>query len=192
MNSPQKWSLTPSALERLLGALASDRVEASHEYEDLRRRLTHFFEWRGSASSETDADETLDRVARKLEQGEVVQNLRAYARGVAANVFQEAQRRRSRERIALRELATTPRLVVAPDDVDLRLPCLRKCLKRLSTVNRSLLVAYYDGDGRCHLTERKGLAARLGMTYSALKARAHRVRGLLEECLRECLDCREK
>jgi len=192
MNSPQKWSLTPSALERLLEALASDRVEASREYEDFRRRLIHFFEWRGSASSETDTDETLDRIARKLEQGEVVENLRAYARGVAVNVFLEGQRRQSRERIALHELAATPRLVVGSDDVDLRLPCLRKCLKRLSDVNRSLLVSYYDGEGRCHLTERKGLAARLGMTYSALKARAHRVRGLLEECLHECLDCKGK
>jgi DNA-directed RNA polymerase specialized sigma24 family protein len=186
--TPQKWTLSGPALERLLDALGPDAAAASVEYEELRRRLIHFFDWRGSLTPDVQADETLDRVARKLEQGEVVANIRSYTRAVAGHVFQEAERRRARERAALETAARMTEAVRPPDQADMRLPCLKTCLADLPQENRELLVLYYEGEGRCHLTERKSLAARLGLTYAALKARAHRARGLLEECLRTCLE----
>ena len=49
-----------------------------------------------------------------------------------------------------------------------------------------LIVGYYQGDG--HGKGRRRLAQRLGITYSSLKTRAHRIRNALEGCLHECLE----
>jgi hypothetical protein len=74
MNSPtpRKWTLSHEAFEQLLERLGPDRDAASREYEEIRRRLIHFFDWRGSPASDVEADTTLDRVARKLQAGEVI------------------------------------------------------------------------------------------------------------------------
>ena len=181
-STPRKWSLNPEALERLLGRLDPDREQASRQYEALRRKLTDFFDWRGSASPDTMADETIDRVARKLEEGEAIENVGAYTHGVARRVLQESYRRVSRERTGLKVLEESPRPADdAPDD---RLPDLHQCLERLPAEHRTLILAYYDGAGRAHLTERKSLAGQFGLTYAGLKTRAHRVRLLLEECMK--------
>src|SRR5262245_63800556 len=90
-------ALTQSRLDRLLARLAADRDVAAAEYEKIRRKLIDLFDWWGSAAPEDDADLTIDRVARKLEQGEVIENPRGYFHGVARNVFFESGRRQARE-----------------------------------------------------------------------------------------------
>jgi DNA-directed RNA polymerase specialized sigma24 family protein len=183
----RKWSLSPQAFELFLRRLDPDRERASREYEALRSRLVDFFDWRGSASPDTMADETIDRVARKLEQGEVVDHVGAYAHAVARRVLQERYKRTSRERKALDVLERDVAAAPPPEEPDARLPCLKDCLERLPGESQTLIVAYYDGDGRAHLSERKALADQLGLTYATLKTRAHRVRNMLEECLKECV-----
>src|SRR5262245_36440925 len=85
------WRLTPAAFERLLSALAQDRESAAVEYERLRGRLVGLIGWWGASGSEDLADMTLDRVARKLEEGAVVPagSFGAYVRGVARMIFYE-------------------------------------------------------------------------------------------------------
>ena len=190
---PPKWTLSSTAFERLLDALDGDRERAGLEYEDLRRKLVDFFDWRGSATPDVQADETLDRVARKLQQGEVVTNLKSYVYAVARMVFHEAQRRGYREAAAWNLLgreAAAAALTPGPQ-TEGRVACLKRCLQRLPEDGRRLIMEYYLGEGRVHLSERKALAARLGLTYGALKTRAHRLRGLLDECLRRCLEREE-
>jgi DNA-directed RNA polymerase specialized sigma24 family protein len=192
MNSPppSKWSLSRQAFEQLLDRLGPDREAASGEYEEIRRRLIHFFDWRGSPSADVEADTTLDRIARKLEAGEVIENIHSYVRTVARYVLQESQRRAMRQRTALEAAGTAEPSVPAPDSEGVHMPCLRACLSELPEDSRALLLAYYHGEGRIHLEERKSLAARLGVTYEALKKRAHRARTVLEDCVRRCVDGR--
>jgi DNA-directed RNA polymerase specialized sigma24 family protein len=185
-----KWSLGPEAFELFLSRLDPDRDNASRAYETLRKKLVDFFDWRGSKSPDVMADETIDRVARKLEQGEVIEHLSAYTYGVARRVLQELYKRTSRERAALDVMERDAATVTTPEESDARLPCLRHCLERLPAESRTLIMSYYDGEGRAHLSERKALAEQLGLTYATLKTRAHRVRGLLEDCLRECVSGR--
>ena len=192
MSAPRQWKLDASAFDRLLGTLAADRETASHEYEALRERLTCYFDWHGAPFPETLADETLDRIARKLQEGEQIENIHRYARAVARHVFQESSRRRARERAAVAEIGRAAEPVAPPDDRDVRLLCVQRCLERLPVESRALLLAYYEGKGRIHLEERRGLAERLGLSYSGLKMRAHRARGLLEECVRDCVQGRGK
>lgn len=186
MSTPRRWTLDKDALGRLLDALGPDREAASRRYEEIRRRLIHFFDWRESPSPETEADETLDRVARKLQEGTAVEDVGRYACVVARYVLQESARRQIRERNAAHEEGRL-RVTQAPRDIEARLACLKKCLAELPAEQRSLIEGYYQGRGRVHLDERKALAERLGVTYASLKMRAFRTRGALEDCLRECL-----
>ena len=71
-------TISPAGFERLLFRLDPDVDRAALEYEQLRRTLVKFFDWRGGWPPDECADETLDRLARKLEEV-VVDNIRQYA-----------------------------------------------------------------------------------------------------------------
>jgi len=183
-----RWSLTREAFDRLLSRMSGESEAAAREYESIRRRLLVFFEMRGIPASECLADETIDRVARKLEEGEAIQHLRAYFSGVAQRIVLEWERGRARERAAALEAQS--RLPV-PDGTlesrEARVACLKRCLRALPRESRELIVSYYRNGGGFDLEGRQALADRLGISYTSLKARVHRVRGRVEACLRECL-----
>src|SRR5262245_36371747 len=65
-----QWSLTHEALGQLLERLGTDPATAGREYLALRDRLVDYFAWRGTHRPDVAADETLDRAARRLEEGE--------------------------------------------------------------------------------------------------------------------------
>ncbi len=177
----RRWSLTPEAFDRLLGQLGPEPESAAREYEAIRRRLIDFFDWRGVLAPEALADETLDRVARKLDEGEAVENLRAYCYGVAKRVLLEWDKRQAREAVALRDLPAPGR---GEPEAEERVACLERGLRQLPAADRELIVEYYRGEGKAHLPGRKALADRLGITYATLKTRAHRIRTRLEEAFR--------
>ncbi|HKY43403.1 MAG TPA: CHAT domain-containing protein [Pyrinomonadaceae bacterium] len=80
----QKWTLTQEAFDKLLVALGGgDREGGSERYLEIRSNLTRFFEWRGCSFPEDHADETINRIAKKVAEGEEILNPSAYAMGVA-------------------------------------------------------------------------------------------------------------
>jgi DNA-directed RNA polymerase specialized sigma24 family protein len=183
----QPWSLNRQAFDRLLKRLHADAETAAAQYELLRRKLIVYFELQRHTLPEMLADETLDRVARKLELGEVIQNVNAYSYGVARHILLEVARRQVRERVVLETLhAVQPEN--APEVVEARVQCLERCLRELPEESRRLIVEYYQGAGVVHLEGRKELAKRLGLSYITLRTRAHRTRVQLEACMRACLD----
>jgi DNA-directed RNA polymerase specialized sigma24 family protein len=190
-NPSQHKTVSKPAFDRLLARLAPDREAAAHEYEMLRCRLVEFFDGRGAEWPEVLADETLDRMACKLEEGEVIDHARAYAYGVAKRVFLEAEKRRGRAEAALRELRWAPVVGPAQATLEASIACLQQCLQELPDESRSLIVGYYEGAGEVHLKDRKLLAQRLGLPYATLKTRAHRIRARLQECLRARLDAQD-
>ena len=186
--STARWSLTREALARLLERLGPDPETAGSAYESLRVRLVDYFDWKGAQRPEVAADETLDRIARRLEEGETIARVEAYAYGVARLVLLEHLRLQLREQRASASAAID--VAHSQDDEDTRLECLTRCLEELPAEERSLIVAYYEGAGRSHLESRKALAARRGIVYATLKTRTHRLRVRLEACLRHCLDAK--
>jgi hypothetical protein len=92
------WELTASALERLLVRLDSDPTRAAAAYEALRLSLTRFFDWRGAHFPDECADETLNRLARRLDEGAAVADIRASRLGSPASSAssRRAARRRGR------------------------------------------------------------------------------------------------
>ncbi|HET8644782.1 MAG TPA: hypothetical protein VFO85_04800, partial [Vicinamibacteria bacterium] len=163
--------------------LDPDPEAAGVLYEDLRRTLVKFFDWRGSWAPEEGADETLDRLARKLEAGQPVEDPRSYAHGVARMVLLE-QWRRPALRTALTDLREIER-IPAPDPPEGggRAGCLERCLAQLPAEGRELILAYYTAEGRAKIENRRRLAASLGLNEAALRSRAQRLRGRLERCM---------
>jgi len=178
--------LTGPCLDGLLAALDADRDVAGQKYETLRKGVTRFFEWRGSRFPEDHADETIDRVARKLSEGASVRNIHAYVAGVARFVWKELGRAPGE---AWRGAGELPRELPAaqPRPHDPRLECVDRCLEALDAEGRELIMAYYEDEKRDKIERRRRLAERLGLAPGTLRMRAHRLRARLEECVRECV-----
>lgn len=182
-----KWQLTQAAFDRLLAAFSSNREEAGEKYLLLRNNLVNFFEVRGISRAEEAADEVLNRLARKLEGGENLENPRTYALGIARMVALEF--RRIPEQTADEELpeVETSSFDNETEETEGKLKCLEKCLHELTSENRQIIVGYYQGEKREKIENRQKLADNLGIPQTALRNRAVRLRDKLEGCITNCL-----
>lgn len=188
--------LTRTTFDKLLALLDADRERAGARYEALRARLIKFFEWRDCDGPEELADAVFDRVTKKIEAGESVRNVEAYAATVAQFVLKEDARSPSRRSQSIED---NPRLenqlaaAAAPDETDetdeVRLACLDECLAELSSEHRRLITAYYDTDERTMIEARRRLAAAEGISPNSLRIRVCRLKARLEECAKDC--CRK-
>ena len=183
------WVLTPEAFAKLLERLSPDPEVAGALYEATRQNLIGLFRWRGLEFPEELADETLNRVARKLDEGAEIENFQSYVTGVARFILLEALKERERIRSAL---DSTPQpTATEPFDEggggDVRRACLEKCLASLPPDARALVLEYYDDEERTRIEQRKALAARLGLEINALRNRALRIRTKLEDCVVRCV-----
>jgi DNA-directed RNA polymerase specialized sigma24 family protein len=178
-------AVNPSPLGReefdaLLARLDSDRDRAAAGYESLRERLLRFFEWEGAVEAEELADEALTRLARRVAGGEAIQNLPAFAAGIARLIALEHRRS-----VRRRELIVLPE---PKEDRSRADECLERCLQELPPDGRSLILRYYDGDAGARIRNRSRLAAELGISLNSLRNRALRLRDRLEKCLNDCLE----
>jgi DNA-directed RNA polymerase specialized sigma24 family protein len=183
----QRWTLTREAFDKLLVAFDVDREQAGQKYLQIRNNLTRFFEWRGCSFPEDHADETINRMAKRVAEGEAILNHSGYAMGVARLLLLEINKGRQREQSALAEIGSAPDVYVPADDRDSRLTCLRSCLQTLSLDNRELIIQYYQGDKGEKIENRKKLLARLGVPVNTLRMRALRLRERLQMCVEDCL-----
>src|SRR6185295_19477834 len=127
--------------DRLLNWLDADRERAGQLYERIRWRLVTILASRGCVLAEELADETIDRVARRVADIEqtYVGDKAIYFLGVMNNVHHEYLRRPS-----------IPRLLPGQDDMgDAREQihlCLDTCLEKLAPYSRQLIERYYAAD----------------------------------------------
>ena len=189
LNSRQKWTLTQDAFDKLLVVFGGgDRESGSEKYLEIRGNLTRFFEWRGCSFPEDHADETINRVAKKVAEGEEILNPAGYAMGVARLLLLEVLKGRQREQSALTEIGKSSEAYEAEDDGEGRLTCLRNCLQTLSPDNRDLILQYYQGEKSEKIQNRKKLMEQLGIPVNTLRMRALRVRERLQGCVEECVN----
>jgi DNA-directed RNA polymerase specialized sigma24 family protein len=180
------WELTASALERLLVRLDPDPARAADAYEALRLSLTRFFDWRGAHFPDECADETLNRLARRLDEGAVVGDIRSFALGIARLVRLEQARSPQVRQDELDEQSIGPALAVDRDPEPRLHECLDACLASLPADARTLILEYYQDQRRQKIDRRVRLATQLGLSANALRSRAQRVRDRLERCVRAC------
>lgn len=191
-------SLNADAFRRLLGWLDGGVDSQGESYLETHGRLTRYFDRRNCRLADELADETLSRVASKLEEkGEIVGVSPAqYCYITAKFVFLESLRSTDRHHVGLQEAhcgdANKPDSPMSSNsaseslDNEKRMECLERCLGKLTPANRELILEYHRSKGSEKIERRAGLAERLGLTVNALSIRACRIRGKLEACVTAC------
>jgi DNA-directed RNA polymerase specialized sigma24 family protein len=176
-----KVDLTREEFDRLLHWLDRDRDRAAQRYEQIRSGLIKVFLCRGAVDPEELADETINRVARKVQEiaDNYVGDPALYFYGVANKVYLEYIRRKS--------VATHAPPPEGPEGPDWRYEYLEQCMQKLSDENRKLILAYYEHERRAKIDRRKELADRMGITANALWIRAHRIKKDLQNCVKQRL-----
>jgi RNA polymerase sigma factor (sigma-70 family) len=145
-------------------------------YEELRRRLKKFFEWRRCSSPDDLASEVLLRGLRRMQDTKIEKDLASYCFGIARNVVQEDRRAAAREPVEWPEQEpASPEHGV--DTVETRME-LRQVLNRLAKDERHLLTRY-------HLGSRDELRRELGLTAEALRVKVHRLQRRIQDQLRQ-------
>ena len=168
--------------DRLLRWLDPDRERAGVLYEKIRWRLIAILAARGCAAAEELADETIDRVSRRVAdiQETYVGDPALYFLGVMNNVHHEFLKR-----------PATPRLVSTaqePGANEQVHSCLDRCLDRLAPHARDLIERYYAENKRAKINLRRRIADQLGVSASNLRLRALRIRSKLQGCINQCMD----
>lgn len=168
--------------DRLLTWLDPDPDRAGEVYEQVRWRLIAILAARRCSIPEELADETIDRVARRVVDLETnyVGDKSIYFLGVMNNVHHEYLRR-----------PALPRVVETHDDcqpAEQTYVCLDRCLEKLAPHARQIIEQYYALEKREKITLRKRIAAKLGISSSNLRLRALRIRAKLQTCIQQCLE----
>jgi DNA-directed RNA polymerase specialized sigma24 family protein len=190
------WTPSTNAFRQLLTWLDGDVDSGGENYLEMRRRLVGYFGRKNCLSADDLADETLNRVARRLEEEGVLtaEPAARYCYVTARFVFLEHIRRTESNQGSVEALAGSADLRSSlaapadPDDENRRklLNCLERCLEKLQPRDHDLILEYYRGEQRAKIENRRELAARLGLTINAVSIRACRIRDALELCVRTC------
>jgi DNA-directed RNA polymerase specialized sigma24 family protein len=190
--APKKeWPLTAPAFRRLLAWLDESSGSEGQTYLEMRRRLVAYFDRKACSAPDELADETLNRVARRLEEeGKIESETPAkYCYIVARFVFMEHLRETQKGTVVLDEIRRQKHggdAVEVDDNKEKMLDCLGQCTSKLESVSRELITRYYVGKERVKIENRRALAEGLGITVNALAIRACRIRDKLEACVRQC------
>lgn len=173
--------LEQDEFDRLLGWLDSDPQRAGFAYEKIRWRLVAILASRGCTSPEELADETIDRVARRVVdiRDGYVGDKAIYFLGVMNNVHHEYLKR-----------PMMPRLPGPIDDAETKERthgCLERCLSKLTANSRLMIERYYSEDKRAKIDLRRRIAQDFGISLNTLRLRALRIREKLQACIEKCL-----
>lgn len=164
----------------------------------MRRRLAAYFDRRDCLHPDDLADETLNRVARRLEElGSITDTPPArYCYIVAKFVFLEQLRKPRSSDVDVDLLPFIPQgtdgssidneMEMVSESRENLLDCLGACLQKLDPQDRWLILEYYQGEQRAKIERRQSIAAKMGLTMNAVSIRACRIRSKLESCLRKC------
>jgi DNA-directed RNA polymerase specialized sigma24 family protein len=183
--------LREQPFRRLLAWLDQGVNTNGQSYLAIRERLLGYFDRKNCLNADELADETLNRVARRLDEegGNIETETPAkYCYIVARFVFMEYLRASEKEIAALDDIGRQANRM-SPEDRDRKermLECLDRCSAKLEASQRELIFGYYSGEQRVKIENRRSLAQTLEITLNALSIRACRIRDRLENCVKEC------
>jgi len=189
--------LAPAVFQRPLNWLDAGLDSQGQSYLRMRQRLITYFDRKNCLAPDELADETLNRVARRLDEENTISSDTPahYCYIVARYVFMEYLREKQRREIAFdavfMETAGNPRPPPELEDEKANreklMTCLDRCTEKLEPLKRDLIIRYYIGEQRVKIENRRSLAAALGLTINALSIRACRIRRQLETCIESCV-----
>jgi RNA polymerase sigma factor (sigma-70 family) len=177
-------NINKEEFEKFLYWLNKNREIAGQKYESIRLRLIKIFYARGCSSAEELADETINRVIKKVDKiAETYEGDPAsYFYGVAKNVFREYTRRPKTEELP--DIIAQAETSVAENDTYNR--CIRKCLNKIKPEQLKLLTKYYKGKKGDKIARRKEIEQNLDITNRTLRIRIFRIKKILYKCIQNC------
>lgn len=200
LTSPKKkseWVATEGSFAALLEWLDQGFDTKGEAYLELRRRLVAYFDRKGCINSDELADETLNRVQRRLEEeGNIRSETPAkFCYAVAKYVFLEHLRsgrvREVSDDFSERTPISSSKSHEEEDQMlerELALRCLEKCVRGLDEERREMVIGYYQGEQRRKIENRRALATKFGLSMNALSLRTFRLRERLEICVKKCVE----
>ncbi len=120
--------LSPDNFERFLAVLDPDRERAGTKYEQLRARLIRFFVSKGFSSAEELTDEVINRMIRRIETVEEIDDVNRFSYGVARNVLMESTKKKQQD--------TPVRAIPDIAERDSELQCLERCIGQLPSIKQ--------------------------------------------------------
>lgn len=195
--SKKNWNITSSAFHRLLDWLDEGEKSDGKKYLEMRQRLVAYFDRKNCQAPDEFADETLNRVARRLEEEGAIETETPakYCYIVARFVFLEYLRRMNKLSIPLDDVMQRTQVnqlvwTESSDEKEIKekmLDCLEQCTGKLESTNREIIISYYFGREQLKIENRRAVAQRLGISANALSIRACRIRDKLEVCVGKCV-----
>jgi hypothetical protein len=188
----KRWSLDRAAFEALLDALDADREISSKKYTALHERLVRFFQWNNVEEADALADETLDRLARRIASDrssvagvttDAVKEPEKFAAGIARLLLHEHWRQLQRHDQAMQSMKQHDWMAhsAMQQETEALASVLDECLRTLPAPQRELIQKYYGAEGQNQIESRKRLANQYKISLNALRNRAMRIRAELEE-----------
>lgn len=192
------WVPTQGSFQDFLHWLDQGVDSGGEKYLEMHRRMVAYFDRKNCLTADELADETMARVAQKLqEKGEITDLSPAHYCYVTAKfVFLEYLRHAKHGRVGLEEFsasgepgslpAAAPLPAENDDGQEKMASCLDSCLNKLSAADSGLILEYYQGEKHEKIERRRELGVRLGLSANALSIRACRIRTKVEQCVKDC------
>ena len=191
--SQKNSASTPGEFQKFLAWLDDGGDSNGTKYLETRNKLIHYFDRKNCLWPDDLADETMNRVARRLAEEGTISGVPPlqFCYITAKFVLLEHQRRPEKRHTPLDNdshggVRTDTSPVADAESCARRFDCLERCLGELRAEQRDLIVEYYSGEQRAKIERRRAQADRLGVSMNALSIRACRIRDALEQCVKKC------
>lgn len=187
----EKPQITKQDFDKLLIWFSPDEDEAGKQYEQIREGLIRFFRFRGCFEAEDLADETINRVAKKLDTFKFDENIKTitYFYSFASKIYLEdySKRRRNDAKTKQIVLHIEEKVRDVEPEKSPSLECLEGCLAKEPVESRNLLLEYYSLEKSEKMQLRKKLAEEQNINMQLLHTRVYRMRIILRKCIKNCL-----
>ena len=183
---------TKEQFDGLMSWLSSSTADPGGKYECIRQSLVKLFVWNGCWDAEDLADETIDRVMRKVPEISIDYSgdPALYFYGVAKMLLKERRRQKTAgtdwQLLEPRRM-TRNQQNDDPNEINRKFECLEKCIAKLPADSRELIIDYYQEEKRAKIDFRRQLAQRMGVDVENLRVRVFRIRTSLYKCIEKCL-----
>lgn len=182
----REWALTKEEFDRFIEWLDEDRDQAAAKYEVNRRRLITFFNCRGCNDPDSLADETINRVIRKLPSFSPTDEKAKIFYGFAKFVYLEQLR--IIDPVPLTEflkLEVLPGIDIEQEHI---YQCLGLCLQKQPSERQKMFTAYYLVEKNEKVEHHRKLAEEIGLTIDGLRKRIFDLKKKLGDCIKNCLN----
>jgi RNA polymerase sigma factor (sigma-70 family) len=179
--SSMRRNASKASIPALLAALGETPEESGIEYERLRSKLILFFSRRMLQFPEDLADEALDRLARRIVEGTIIDSIPAFALGIGRHLALEQMKNRA-ETMGDDFWDNVP-APSATQSSEEEIARMERCLKTLRPDEAKLLRGYYLATEDTPMKTRGKLAKRLGISANTLRQRVFLARQRLRDCM---------